>query len=263
MYSHHILFLTQLRFPFICLLSLIPVFGLGFSYLYYHIITRYRISEYFRLLWLYCWNVDERKDLSPFRIPTSVTTLTTPSSSTATTASIPSLTNDGSVRLLLSPHTAITPSLHVTLLTIQPGQEIPSHRARAVEFYYVVSGSGSYSQQGVVDTYRLQSKDCFVVEYGHLRWIANGVSNRENLILLRVTDGGLEYCPDRIRSDPNIRTSTCSSTCTAARNMITTTATTTQKLWRNGLMNRMQDKVRDYYNRTQSNGNAETNGIRQ
>ena len=52
---------------------------------------------------------------------------------------------DGIRRELLSPTTAITANLTVTVLTIPPGRELVSQKADGVEFYYVIEGNGIYT----------------------------------------------------------------------------------------------------------------------
>ena len=155
-----------------------------------------------------------------------------------------------SVRLIVSPHTAATSTLHVSVLTIAPGRELPSYPARAVEFYYVISGTGSFSQQGVVETNAIHPGHCFVVDVGSMRWISNGKTNTHNLVLLRATDGGLSYSrvhpADRIRRDPNYKVSAAYSL---------------ESMLAKGLRN-VQTKARDYYNKngkTNNNNNTKHN----
>jgi len=207
------------------------VFGLGCSLLYNNITTRFRVSERFRLFWLYWWNLDESRDLTPYRSP----------SPALEASEFIQQSADGSVRLLLSPNTAATSTLHVSLVSIVPGREMPSRKSRGVEFYYVVAGRGVFSQQGVVETKAVQPGDCFVVDSGNMRWISNNKASMEDLVLLRATDGGLQYSSrshaDRIRRDPNHR------------------ATSMERLTDG--FRAVQAKARDYY----KTSNGQTNGV--
>lgn len=119
--------------------------------------------------------------------------------------------DDGSVRLLVTPQTAATGTLHVSLICIGKGRELPSCYAPAVEFYYVVScpdGGCSFSQQGVTETSILKTGDCFVVDAGNMRWITNR-AGLSPLLLLRVTDGGSRYnrpnSTEQIKLDPTLK----------------------------------------------------------
>jgi len=101
----------------------------------------------------------------------------------------------------------LTAHRNVSVITIVPGRELPSKRARNVEFYHVVSGQGLFSQQGVDITSSVVKGDAFVVDPGSIRWISNA-DGSEDLVLLRATDGGLVYSNpnyDVIRRDPNRR----------------------------------------------------------
>lgn len=153
-----------------------------------------------RLIWN-TWLWDEKKK-APLRLPVSV----------ADTADVfvSQMSEFGSVRVLVSPAVAATSFLHVSLLTLQPECEIAPCKSRSVEFYYVMSGSGLFSQQGVVETSRLSAGDGFVVDPGSMRWISNS-KGTEALILLRASDGGSFYSKrnfDPIRLDPNRKAST-------------------------------------------------------
>ena len=113
---------------------------------------------------------------------------------------------------MLSPNTASTSSLHVSLMSLQPDCEVFSQKAVGVEFYYVLSGTGCFSQQGVVETTKISKGDCFVADIGNMRWI-NIRDAKDELLLLRATDGGNQYSSpklDRIRRDPNHKATTIS-----------------------------------------------------
>lgn len=212
------------------------VFGVGCSLLYNTLMHKFRISERFRLFWFFIWNTDDSKDLTPLRVPASV----------LEAGDLIQQSNDGStVRLLLSPNSAATSSLHLSVISIVPGQEVPSYPARAVEFYYVLSGAGSFSQQGVAETNSINPGDCFVVDVGSMRWISNSKKSVQDLVLLRATDGGLSYSrphpSDRIRRDPNYR---------AAASMQASIET----MLATGLRT-VQVKARDYY-KNSNNGSS-------
>lgn len=177
------------------LLNAPQVLGLGVSLLYSSLANQFRVSERLWLFWLFWWNVDASKNLRPFRRPASAVDST----------EVIQSSSDGEVRLLLSPNTALTPSLHVSVVSLQPSCEMSTQRACGVEFYYVLSGTGFFSQQTVVETNKISKGDCFVVDSGSMRWIINRGSP-EVLLLLRATDGGIRYSSptnDRIRHDPN------------------------------------------------------------
>jgi len=205
--------------------------------------TKFRVSERFRLFWFFIRNTDDNKDLTPLRTPASA----------LEAGDLIQQSKDGStVRLLLSPNSAATSTLHASVITIVPGQEIPSYTARAVEFYYVLSGMGSFSQQGVVDTNSIKPGDCFVVDVGSMRWISNSKKSVQNLILLRATDGGLAYSrphpSDRIRRDPNYK---AAASMQASIESMLATGLRTVKI-----------KARDYYknssNTSSSSGNIKS-----
>lgn len=168
---------------------------MGFTLLYYSFASYFRISERCRLVRLYLFNRVDGKDMTPYRKP----------SPTQKVANYLFQCEDGSVRLLLSPNTAATSYLHVSLLSISPDAEIPSMKAPGVEFYYVMKGYGAFSQQGVTETCDIKEGDFFVVDAGNIRWITNTKGNPGELLLLRATDGGNQYNKmtiDRIRADP-------------------------------------------------------------
>ena len=122
------------------------------------------------------------------------------------------VSDDGSIQLLVTPRTIATSYLHISVVTIEQGREIPSSKAPSVEFYYVVScpenGSTFFSQQGVVETSCLKPGDFFVVDAGNMRWISNR-SGTTPLVLLRATDGGIRYnniqSTEKIRMDPTLK----------------------------------------------------------
>jgi mannose-6-phosphate isomerase-like protein (cupin superfamily) len=114
--------------------------------------------------------------------------------------------------MIVTPKKAATSSLNVTLLTLHPGREIPSTVSVGVEFYYVISGSGSFSQQGIHARGNVGVGDAFVVQPGRMRWISNAAGT-EDFILLRASDDARQQyasrvlsstnTPDQIRMDPS------------------------------------------------------------
>ncbi|KAL7577820.1 hypothetical protein ACA910_010570 [Epithemia clementina (nom. ined.)] len=135
-------------------------------------------------------------------------------------------TEYGSVTRLLSPDLAVatTDTLHISLISIRPNCEMPSQTSPPyAEFYYVISGSGLVSQQGVIETLKVQAGQAFVVDPLSMRWIScssrrpavssgsldeeysKQMSEDDTLVLLRVTDGGSLYSKEewnQIRLDP-------------------------------------------------------------
>jgi mannose-6-phosphate isomerase-like protein (cupin superfamily) len=168
----------------------------GLSLLYSSIDKELGLTARMKVGWHYLWKWETKAD-APWRKPVIAT------ESTEFIQRGP----NGSVQLLVSPKNAATWRLNVSLVTLQPGREIPSFTTRFVEFYYVVSGSGRLSQSGIVETLDIQKGQAFVVDPGSIRWLSNS-KNSEPLVLLRATDGGNRYSHpsfDNIRLDPNRR----------------------------------------------------------
>jgi len=175
----------------------IPVLGTGLSLLVSSLSQQFGIGERCKTLWQYCWNFEKKADV-PLRVPSTLD---------AARLEFIVKSDDGTIRRLVSPENAGTWKLNVSTLTLLPGRELPSRRARAVEFYHVLSGKGLFSQQGINETSQVEAGDCFVVDPGSMRWISNS-NGTENLVLLRATDGGIAYSRpdfDVIRRDPNRR----------------------------------------------------------
>ena len=133
----------------------------------------------------------------------SVTRLVTPDLSSSTSAAASLTTTD---------------TLHISLLRFRPNCEMPSQVSPPyAEFYYVISGSGLVSQQGIIETMEIEAGCAFVVDPLSMRWISsirgryNGGDNDidqngDELVLLRVTDGGSLYSKsqwNQFRLDPN------------------------------------------------------------
>lgn len=144
----------------------------------------------------------------PFRAPISLEQVQNEAGIVKNAVETP---DDGSIRLLVSPRTAATGSMHISLVCITPGRELSSCKSPAVEFYYVVSAPSSgafFSQQGVVKTASLKTGDCFVVDVGSMRWISNREGS-SSLILIRSTDGGWRYdrvsATEQIQLDPTLK----------------------------------------------------------
>jgi quercetin dioxygenase-like cupin family protein len=165
--------------------------------LYSAVANYFRIHERFRL----CWHSKKRRDDLPWH----------ESGSLRNAKNFLTQTPDGAIQLIVTPETAATNSLNVSLLTLHPGREIPPTISVGVEFYYVLEGVGRFSQTGVIETATILPGDAFVVYPGSTRWISNNNTNgsKDNLILLRATDGGTQYsCRqllDIIRMNPNYR----------------------------------------------------------
>jgi hypothetical protein len=167
-----------------------------------------RIMERCRLLWRYFWNTNEKLVLFPFRKPGNIINATFMAELVKNAVEC---NDDGSIRLLVTPQTVATKSLHISVVTIEPGRELPTIRVTAVEFYYVISCSitgTNFSQQGVIETSSLQHGDFFVIDYNNMRWISNHAGTVP-LVLLRITDGGLRTTnctkEEQIRLDQNIK----------------------------------------------------------
>jgi mannose-6-phosphate isomerase-like protein (cupin superfamily) len=162
--------------------------------LYSIIEHRFRLHSRIRLLWQSCW--DETSDSMLLRSPENLKRLLQSKQDTS---------EIGSVSMIVTPNTAATSSLHVSVLTLPPGTEMASQYAPAVELYYVLSGTGLFSQQGVFETASISKDDAFVVDPNAIRWLSNS-KGIEELVLLRVTDGGAQYNgtgANAIRYDPN------------------------------------------------------------
>ena len=115
--------------------------------------------------------------------------------------------DDGSIRLIVTPEKAASFRLHVSVIALKPGREMPSQAAGSVEFYYCLSGKGSFSQKGLHERATIQKGDSFTVDAGNIRWISNSAGSSD-LVLLRACDGGSWYSRpdfDVIRVDPNRR----------------------------------------------------------
>ncbi|GKY94123.1 hypothetical protein MPSEU_000378400 [Mayamaea pseudoterrestris] len=172
------------------------VLGMGLSLLYSSIDKEFGLTARMKVGWHYLWKW-ETKDEAPWRRPSMATS----------SKDFIQNSDNGSVQLLVSPKNAATWRLNVSILTVQPGREIPSFTTRFVEFYYVISGSGKLSQSGIVETLDIEKGQAFVIDPGSIRWMSNRKSI-EPLVLLRATDGGNRYSQskfDNIRPDPNQR----------------------------------------------------------
>lgn len=160
------------------------MFGIGLS----HTLYRTRVTDKLRLA-LFAWLYDTPADKpngpqSQYRDPTALQELDgTPMPGSEKED------NAGILKELLSPDWALTPNLHVALLTLPFGSELNPTTATGVEFYYVIEGDGTYTQ--TIDgkpakAKRISSGNGFVVDPGTVRgFAANG---RGQLVLLRATD---------------------------------------------------------------------------
>lgn len=114
---------------------------------------------------------------------------------------------EGKVAVLVSQEVVASPTLHVTVLTLAPGAELPSQTSRGAEFYFVVSGSGNFSQQYINGNFEINSRDVFMVDPGSIRWISNR-NGKEDLVLLRTCDSGNSSYPNKgdcLRMDPGLK----------------------------------------------------------
>jgi len=163
------------------------VFGIGLS----HTLYRQRVTDKLRLA-LYAWLYDTPADKpdSPqnqYRDPVPLQELDgTPMPGSEKDD------NAGILKELLSPDWALTPNLHIALLTLPFGAELNPTSANGVEFYYVIEGDGTYTQ--TIDgkpakAKRISSGNGFVVDPETIRgFAANG---RGQLVLLRATDSAI------------------------------------------------------------------------
>jgi mannose-6-phosphate isomerase-like protein (cupin superfamily) len=242
--------------------------GIGVSLLLSTLNSYFRIVPSMRVFWRFMSNTDETKELFPYRIPTSAASPSKgPSSSSSTkegeeakeeTAQNSSSSPTITVRTLVDPSMATTAHLHVQYISIPPHYEIPPKKSSAVEFYYVIAGTGVMSQQGIPVRQALTTGDCCVVDAHHMRWFKNTTASQSQqpLILLRATDGPCG--PDRIRKDPNHRdndSNTGSSSLDASAAVIASGLKT------------LQTTASDYYgsvyyskNKNKSNNNNGING---
>lgn len=159
----------------------ISVLGMGLSLLSNTLLQYFRVTEHVRL-WFLPRNDDLRRPQPWKKVSDYIQT-----------------TPDGSIRLLVSPHTAATSLLHVSVLTLPPGRELLSQNAAGLECYLVLQGQGQVSQQGLTETFRIVPGDTFVVDPGRLRWMAN-TGRTEDLVLWRATDGGNWYSRPDVES---------------------------------------------------------------
>jgi mannose-6-phosphate isomerase-like protein (cupin superfamily) len=201
--------------------SSVAVLGIGLSLFWATLSSEFKLGERCRQLartWLYWEGADEAPLRRPVPLLQDEAAAAIGKAVTGGSASdaLRFLQRDGhgSVREIVSSRTASTRCLHGVTVTIRPGREMSPSRSRGVELYYVLSGSGVVSQQGIVDTSPIRAGDCFVVDLGRMRWIANPDAIAEDLVLLRVSDGGgpgATGCVgfgDVIRLDPNWRSAT-------------------------------------------------------
>jgi quercetin dioxygenase-like cupin family protein len=174
------------------------VLGIGLSLLYNAAATQFRIHERLRYTWHSIWR-DEERETNWYE-----------GSKLCSSGQVLTETENGSIRLILSPENAETSSLNVSVITLHPGREIPPTRSNGVEFYYVLSGTGCFSQYGVSHTPEVKAGDAFVIHPDSTRWIANSKNQAtEEFVLLRATDAGCSAgrnYQDIIQMDPNYRT---------------------------------------------------------
>jgi mannose-6-phosphate isomerase-like protein (cupin superfamily) len=194
--------------------------GLGLSLLYSTVLKEYRFVERLRLIWNDWWDWGSKMD-APLRLP--VTLLQQEAESEKNLDQYLQLNDDGYVRLLACPRNIATSTMQVSILSLSVGREMPPRRSRGVEFYYVLSGCGLFSQQGIADTVQIKAGQAFIVDPNCYRWISNRVGITK-LVLLRATDNASsKHYSNRngslsvIRMDPNQATLGTTTTTTTAR----------------------------------------------
>jgi mannose-6-phosphate isomerase-like protein (cupin superfamily) len=181
--------------------------GLSLGILLQHFMSRifrhYRISERLRLYYNKTWTTKEK---APWRLPNEF--VESVKHKTAASSRVVVDSAYGTVRVLVSPENVATSTLHISVVSIQPGCELISARSEGVEVYQVLSGSGMVSQQGTPfhETSVIEEGQLWVVDSGSYRWISNnGTKNSreitKNLVLLRTVDRA--YTSYSTKSDVN------------------------------------------------------------
>jgi mannose-6-phosphate isomerase-like protein (cupin superfamily) len=161
-----------------------PALGLGLSLFYSTVLKEFRLVERLRLIWNEWWDWGSKME-APFRLP--VTLLQQEPDRDKNLDQFLQLNDDGYIQLLACPRNIATSTMQVSILSLSVGREIPPRRSKGVEFYYVLSGSGLFSQQGVADTVQIKAGQAFIVDPHCYRWISNRVGVTK-LVLLRATD---------------------------------------------------------------------------
>jgi mannose-6-phosphate isomerase-like protein (cupin superfamily) len=150
-------------------LSFYKVVGMGISLLIATQLRKHRLPERLRiafLSWLEEDESDENAETKKLRKPTKVIEVAGTSLGSSSGGSSTEGEDDTGVRrVLLSPNSALTSTLHVVLLTIPAGTEIVPQTAGGVEFYYVIQGDGVYSH-GENNAIVFTKGDGFVVDPG-------------------------------------------------------------------------------------------------
>lgn len=97
--------------------------------------------------------------------------------------------NSGILKELVSPDWALSPNLHVALLTLPFGAQLEPVKTKGVEFYYVIEGEGTYINYKLGEEPRdtkVSSGNGFLVDPGTCRGFS--AKGRGPLVLLRATD---------------------------------------------------------------------------
>jgi mannose-6-phosphate isomerase-like protein (cupin superfamily) len=170
------------------------VVGMGLSRELY----RRRIVDKMRLA-LYAWlyddeadstEVDEEEERSTkFREPVQMDTLEG--------LPMPGSERDdvsGILKEMVSPEWALTSNLHIALITLPFGSELVPAKSGGVEFYYVISGEGTYTRGDTVDKYNentvtITTGSGFLVDPEVLRGFA--AKGKGQVVLLRATDAAV------------------------------------------------------------------------
>ena len=136
--------------------------------------------------------------------------------------------NSGILKELLSPAWALTSSLHVALLTLPFGAELTARKSNGVEFYYVVSGDGTYTytvvdgEEEIQTVVPISTGSAWLVDPGVFRGFS--ANRRGQLVLLRATDVPVEAGYDVTRKQLNASYSSSQSVMAAVLERIDSTA---------------------------------------
>ncbi|CAB9503506.1 expressed unknown protein [Seminavis robusta] len=125
------------------------------------------------------------------------------------------------VTTIISTNNALTSTLWVSTICIPPQHELKIQKANGLEFFHVLQGKGKWatqepSNEGSDNIADISPGDAFVVEANSTRWVSNG-SSSEELILLRSSDAGHRHRQPGY--DQIVPTSTSSSASSAARQL--------------------------------------------
>jgi quercetin dioxygenase-like cupin family protein len=214
--------------------------GVGLNFVVTTLLQQFRVVERLRFLLWHPWEHDAKK-AAPLRLPGNLTAQGKDKDLVTC--------EHGCIRVLVSDRTAPTNHLHMSLVILKPGCEIPPLRAASLEVYTVLAGSGMVSQQGVVETSSIGTGQAWVVDPGCFRWVSNR-NGSTDLVLLRTTDRLGPYAlassaMNRIRPDPNRRT-------TSSMAALAATTTTNMGSTLTESMRQVQQMASDYVQQQRS-----------